>query len=314
MTSGSVVREFNQILPGITMQITATMVKELRERTGAGMMECKKALVESSGNIQAAIEQMRKMGQAKAEKKAGRIAADGVILLATSPDGKRASVVEVNCETDFVAKDHQFLAFSEQLARLILGSNIRTIEELNAATLESGLSVEQARQELVTKIGENIQVRRLENLGTEHTLTGYQHGTRIGVLVDHRGGDADLGKDIAMHIAASSPVCVSETDVGEDVLAKEREIFMAQAESSGKPPEIVEKIVQGRLKKYLKEITLLGQPFIKDPDQPVGRLLEDAKAQVLGFVRYEVGEGIEKKSENFADEVMDQVKRSQDGQ
>ena len=314
MTSGSVAREFNQILPGITMQITATMVKELRERTGAGMMECKKALVESSGDIQAAIEQMRKMGQAKAEKKAGRIAADGVILLATSPDGKQASVVEVNCETDFVAKDHQFLAFSEQLALLILGSNIRTVEELNAATLESGLSVEQARQELVTKIGENIQVRRLENLGTEHTLTGYQHGTRIGVLVDHRGGDADLGKDIAMHIAASNPVCVSGADVGEDVLAKEREIFMAQAESSGKPPEIVEKIVQGRLKKYLKEITLLGQPFIKDPDQPVGRLLEDTKAEVLGFVRYEVGEGIEKRSENFADEVMGQVKRSQDGQ
>ena len=292
------------------MQITATMVKELRERTGAGMMECKKALVESSGDIQAAIEQMRKMGQAKAEKKAGRIAADGVILLAISADGKQASIVEVNCETDFVAKDRQFLAFSEQLAQLVLGSDIRTVEELNAAILASGLSVEQARQELVTKIGENIQVRRFENLDTEHTITGYQHGTRIGVLVDHRGGDANLGKDIAMHIAASNPVCVSEGDVGEDVLAKEREIFMAQAKASGKPPEIVEKIAQGRLKKYLKEITLLGQPFIKDPDRPVGRLLEDAKAQVAGFVRYEVGEGIEKKSENFADEVMDQVNRS----
>ena len=294
------------------MQITATMVKELRERTGAGMMECKKALVESSGDIQAAIEQMRKMGQAKAEKKAGRIAADGVIALATSADGKQASIVEVNCETDFVAKDHQFQAFSGQLAKLVLGSGLKTVEELNAASLESGLSVEQTRLELVTKIGENIQVRRFESVGSENTIAGYLHGNRIGVLVDYSGGDDQLGKDIAMHVAASNPACVSEEDVDEAVLAKEREIFMAQAQSSGKPADIVEKIVQGRLKKFLKEITLLGQPFIKDSNQSVGQLLERANAKVTGFIRYEVGEGIEKRSENFADEVMDQVKRSKD--
>ncbi len=293
------------------MQITATMVKELRERTGAGMMECKKALVESSGNIQVAIEQMRKFGQAKADKKAGRIAADGVIVLATSADGKQASIVEVNCETDFVAKDDQFQAYSRQLANLVLGSDIETVEALNAATLESGLSVEQTRLELVTKIGENIRIRRFQSMSSENTVAGYLHGNRIGVLVDYSGGDAALGKDVAMHIAASDPACVCEEDVAEDVLANERQIFMAQAESSGKPAEIVKKIVQGRLKKYLKGVTLLGQPFVKDPDQSVGKLLESANAEVARFIRFEVGEGIEKKSENFADEVMGQVKQSE---
>lgn len=293
------------------MQITATMVKELRERTGAGMMECKKALVESSGNIQVAIEQMRKFGQAKADKKAGRIAADGVIVLATSADGKQASIVEVNCETDFVAKDDQFQAYSRQLANLVLGSDIETVEVLNAATLESGLSVEQTRLELVTKIGENIRIRRFQSMSSENTVAGYLHGNRIGVLVDYSGGDAALGKDVAMHIAASDPACVCEEDVAEDVLANERQIFMAQAESSGKPAEIVKKIVQGKLKKYLKGVTLLGQPFVKDPDQSVGKLLENANAEVARFIRFEVGEGIEKKSENFADEVMGQVKQNE---
>jgi len=293
------------------MQITATMVKELRERTGAGMMECKKALVESSGDIDAAIEQMRMLGQAKAEKKAGRIAADGVIVLATSADGKQASIVEVNCETDFVAKDQHFQAFSRQLAALVLGSELQDLEALGAATLESGLSVEQARLELVTKIGENIRVRRFESIFTEHAIAGYLHGSRIGVLVEYSGGDAALGKDIAMHVAASNPACVSEQDVSEDTLSRERNIFTAQAESTGKPPEIVEKIVQGRLKKYLKEITLLGQPFIKDSDQTVGQLLDAANAKVARFVRFEVGEGLEKRSENFAEEVMGQVQQSQ---
>ncbi|MCY3804074.1 MAG: elongation factor Ts [Proteobacteria bacterium] len=294
------------------MQITATLVKELRERTGAGMMECKKALQESSGDIDAAIEQMRKIGQAKADKKASRIAADGMVALATSADGKQASLVEVNCETDFVAKDKQFQAYCTQLAGLVLGSDIDTVEALGAATLESGLSAEQARLELVTKIGENIRIRRLQNMRSEHTIAGYLHGNRIGVLVDYSGGDATLGKDVAMHIAASRPACVSEDDVDEEVLAKERGIFQAQAESSGKPENIIEKIVEGRVKKFLKEITLLGQPFVKDPDQSVGQLLKSADATVAGFVRFEVGEGLEKRSDNFVDEVMGQVKQSED--
>ena len=293
------------------MQITATMVKELRERTGAGMMECKKALQESSGDIDAAIEQMRKIGQAKADKKASRIAADGMVVLATSADGRQASLVEVNCETDFVAKDKQFQAYCGQLAGLVLGSDIETVEALGTAMLESGLSVEQARLELVTKIGENIRIRRFENMRSEHTIAGYLHGNRIGVLVDFSGGDAALGKDVAMHIAASRPVCVSEEDVDVTVLAKEREIFRAQAESGGKPANIVEKIVEGRLKKYLKEITLLGQSFVKDTDQSVGQLLKSADAEVTGFVRFEVGEGLEKRSDNFVDEVMGQVKQSE---
>jgi len=294
------------------MQITATMVKELRERTGAGMMECKKALQESSGDIDAAIEQMRKIGQAKADKKASRIAADGMVALATSADGKQASLVEVNCETDFVAKDKQFQAYCTQLAGLVLGSDIDTVEALGAATLESTLSAEQARLEQVTKIDENIRIRRLQNMRSEHTIAGYLHGNRIGVLVDYSGGDATLGKDVAMHIAASRPACVSEDDVDEEVLAKERGIFQAQAESSGKPENIIEKIVEGRVKKFLKEITLLGQPFVKDPDQSVGQLLKNADATVAGFVRFEVGEGLEKRSDNFVDEVMGQVKQSED--
>ncbi len=294
------------------MQITATLVKELRERTGAGMMECKKALQESSGDIDAAIEQMRKIGQAKADKKASRIAADGMVVMAASADGKQASLVEVNCETDFVAKDKQFQAYCAQLAGLVLGSEIDTVEALGAATLESGLSVEQARLELVTKIGENIRIRRLQNMRSEHAIAGYLHGNRIGVLVDYSGGDATLGKDVAMHIAASRPACVSDEDVDEAVLAKERAIFQAQAEDSGKPDNIVEKIVEGRVKKFLKEITLLGQPFVKDPDQSMAQLLKSADAKVTGFVRFEVGEGLEKRSDNFVDEVMGQVKQSED--
>ncbi len=294
------------------MQITATLVKELRERTGAGMMECKKALQESSGDIDAAIEQMRKIGQAKADKKASRIAADGMVAMATSADGKQASLVEVNCETDFVAKDKQFQAYCTQLATLVLGSDIDTVEALGVATLESGLSVEQARLELVTKIGENIRIRRLQNMRSENTIAGYLHGNRIGVLVDYSGGDATLGKDVAMHIAASRPACVSDEDVDEEVLAKERGIFQAQAEASGKPANIIEKIVEGRVKKFLKEITLLGQPFVKDPDQSVEQLLKSADATVAGFVRFEVGEGLEKRSDNFVDEVMGQVKQSED--
>lgn len=292
------------------MQITATMVKELRERTGAGMMECKKALTESSGDMDAAIEQMRKSGQAKADKKAGRIAAEGTIVISTTSDTKHAAIVEVNCETDFVAKDEQFQAFSKQLSELVLENDIRTVDELNVLDTGTGQSVEQARLELVTKIGENIQVRRFQKISSDTELASYSHGKRIGVVVDMSGASAELGKDVAMHIAASNPACVAENDVPADILEKEKEIFMAQAESSGKPPEIIEKMVQGKLKKHLKEITLLGQPFVKDPDQSVADLLKSANVEVKKFIRFEVGEGIEKRSENFADEVMAQVKQS----
>lgn len=294
------------------MQITATMVKELRGRTGSGMMECKKALTESAGDMEAAVGQMRKSGQAKADKKAGRVAADGTITIAVTVDAMQASIVEVNCETDFVAKDNNFQTFSKQLAEVVLAGDVNTVDELGAVMLDSGQSVEQTRLELVTKIGENIQVRRFKKINNQGAVAAYSHGSRIGVLVDLAGGDAALGKDIAMHIAASNPTCISEQDVPADLLAKEKEIFIAQAKSSGKPPEIIEKMVQGKLNKHLKEITLLGQPFVKDQDITIANLLKNAEASVVKFIRYEVGEGIEKRSENFADEVNKQIKQSED--
>jgi elongation factor Ts len=286
------------------MQVTATMVKELRERTGAGMMECKKALTEASGDLDAAIEQMRKSGQAKADKKASRIAAEGTAAIAS--DGKQAVIIEVNCETDFVAKDNQFQEFTNQLAELILKSDLNSIEELSAASLPNGQTVERTRLELVTKIGENIQVRRFEKLSASNNVASYAHGKRIGVLVDHSGSD-EVGKDIAMHIAAAKPLCLSEKEVPADVLDKERDIAKAQAEASGKPAEIIEKMVLGKVNKFLKESTLLGQSFIKDDSLSVEKYLKSANASVSKFIRYEVGEGLEKRSENFADEVQKQI-------
>jgi elongation factor Ts len=290
------------------MAITAALVKELRERTGAGMMECKKALVETDGDIEAAIENMRKSGQAKAAKKAGRTAADGVIVIKTSPDSKSAVIVEVNCETDFVAKDDNFKSFAEAVAERALHSAVADVEALMALPLHEGedTTIEEARQGLVAKIGENMNVRRFERIDTEGTLASYQHGVRIGVLVDI-DTDAELGRDIAMHIAASSPVCVDEDGVPADLLAKERDIVETQAKESGKPDNIVEKMVEGRMRKYLSEITLKGQPFVKDPDTTVGKLLDGKGARVSGFVRFEVGEGIEKKVEDFREEVMAQA-------
>ncbi|HHH47143.1 MAG TPA: elongation factor Ts [Thiotrichales bacterium] len=290
------------------MQITAAMVKELRERTGAGMMECKKALTEAGGDMEAAIEAMRKSGAAKADKKAGRVAAEGVIVTRVSQDGKHVAIVEINSETDFVAKDDNFLEFANQVADLIIEKHPADLEALKALPLGDG-TVEEARQALVAKIGENIQIRRFLIIDVEGGNVGtYLHGSRIGVVVDLEGGDEGLARDIAMHIAASKPMCVSEADVPEEVLAKEKEILIAQAQDSGKPADIIEKMVQGRLRKFLGEITLVGQPFVKDPDQTVGKLLEKSGASVKSFARYEVGEGIEKKQENFAEEVMAQVK------
>lgn len=286
------------------MQVTATMVKELRERTGAGMMECKKALTDASGDMDAAIEQMRKSGQAKADKKASRIAAEGTTAIANN--SKQAVILEVNCETDFVAKDEQFQNFTNQLAELVLNSDLKTVEDLNAASMPNGETVEQTRLELVTKIGENIKVRRFEKLSTDASVASYAHGKRIGVLVDHSGSD-EVGKDIAMHIAASKPLCVSESEVPVEVLNQEREIAKAQADASGKPPEIVEKMVDGKMLKFLKENTLLGQSYIKDDSLTVDKYLKGANASVNKFIRYEVGEGLEKRSENFADEVQKQI-------
>jgi elongation factor Ts len=290
------------------MAITAALVKELRERTGAGMMECKKALVETNGDIETAIENMRKSGQAKAAKKAGRTAADGVIVIKTSADAKSGVIVEVNCETDFVAKDDNFQSFADAVADRVLNSDAADVEALMALPLHEGedTTIEEARQALVSKIGENMNVRRFQRVSTDGVLASYQHGVRIGVVVDI-DGDAELGRDVAMHVAAANPVCVDESGVPADMLAKEREIVETQAKESGKPDNIVEKMVEGRMRKYLSEITLVGQAFVKDPDTTVGKLLSGANAKVNNFIRFEVGEGIEKKVENFADEVAAQA-------
>ena len=293
------------------MAITASLVKELRERTGSGMMECKKALVETNGDIDAAIENMRKSGQAKAAKKAGRTAAEGIIVIQMTDDCKKGVMVEVNCETDFVAKDENFISFANAVAQRALASGIDSVEALLDAPLHDGeeTTINTAREALIVKIGENMNVRRFDRFESANgRLASYSHGVRIGVIVDIEGGDDELGKDIAMHVAASNPTCVSEEQVPTEMLAKEREIFRVQALESGKPENIVDKIVDGRVRKYLSEITLLGQAFVKDPDVTVQKLLMDAGARVNAFKRFEVGEGIEKKQENFADEVMAQVR------
>ncbi len=290
------------------MAITAALVKELRERTGAGMMECKKALVEVDGDIEAAIEHMRKTGLAKADKKAGRTAAEGLIVVKTSDDGKQAVMLEVNCETDFVAKGDDFQGFCDEVAGLALANQPADLDTLLGYEMTGGENVADTLKRLIAKIGENMSVRRFQLFSTDGLLANYMHGSRIGVMVDISNGSLELGRDVAMHIAASRPTAVSEDDVDAAVIEKEKEIFTAQALESGKPAEIVEKMIGGRIKKFLKEITLLGQPFVKDPDQSVEKLLKDAGATVNGFTRFEVGEGIEKKVENFAEEVKAQMK------
>ena len=294
------------------MQITAAMVKELRERTGSGMMECKKALQETDGDIDAAIENMRKAGLAKADKKAGRVAAEGRVAIKISDDGKSAVIVEVNCETDFVSGGDEFIGFANDIAATALANKPDTIEALIELPMDDGSqTIEERRKAMISKIGENIQVRRFEIMNADQGAFGsYLHGSRIGVLLEMENAKEELIKDVAMHIAASRPICVTEDEVPAETLTKEREILMAQAKDSGKPDNIIEKMVDGRIRKYLAEVTLVGQPFVKDPDKTVGALLKDEGATVTGFVRYEVGEGIEKKQENFADEVMAQVKAS----
>ena len=290
------------------MQITAAMVKELRERTGSGMMECKKALQAAEGDMEKAVEDMRKAGLAKADKKAGRTAAEGLVVIAISDDKKEAAIVEVNCETDFVSGGDDFKGFTTAVAKRVLDDSPVDVEALVALPLEDGgKSIEETRQEMIAKIGENIQVRRFQRASTDGAFGSYLHGARIGVLVEMDVDNDDLIKDVAMHIAASNPACVNEDQVPEEMLEKEKGILVAQAKESGKPDDIIEKMIQGRLRKYLAEITLVGQPFVKDPDQTVGKLLKSANASVNSFVRFEVGEGIEKKQENFAEEVMAQI-------
>ena len=286
------------------MSITASMVKELRERTGAGMMECKKALVEANGDPDAAAEALRKSGQAKADKKAGRVAADGRVVI--KANGSKAVIAEINSETDFVAKDENFIGFAESIADVVLASGITDTAELANAPLGDS-TVEVARTELVHKVGENISVRRADVIESDGPIGHYTHGARIGAVVALDGGDEDLARDIAMHVAAINPTCIDESGVPADILEREKRIFTEQAAESGKPPEIIEKMIGGRINKFLKEITLVGQPFVKDDKQSVGQLLKSAGASVVSFTRFEVGEGIEKKKENFADEVMQQI-------
>jgi len=275
------------------MSISASMVKELRDHTGAGMMECKKALVEAGGDMERAIEILRKLGQAKADKKSGRIAADGCIILVT--EGNRGVIAEINSETDFAAKDQNFIAFAKSVVATALAGNAKKVEELMVEFNVDGKMIEAARTELINKIGENISIRRFAHVDAADQLGSYAHRGRIGSIVSLSGGDAELARNIAMHVVASNPMCIDESGMPVEVLASERRILTEQAAESGKPPDIIQKMISGRLSKFLKEKTLLGQPFIKDPDVSVGKLLEVAGAQVEQFVRYELGESIKKK-------------------
>jgi elongation factor Ts len=289
------------------MSITAAMVKELRERTGSGMMECKKALKEVDGDMELAVEHLRKTGLAKADKKASNIAAEGLIGYAA--EGNSAVLVEVNCQTDFVSGGEEFGAFTKQVTDAVITKRPANVEALLEVEV-NGEALEVTRRNLIAKIGENMNVRRFEILESSDRIAHYAHGNRISVLVAMEGGDDTVARDVAMHIAASNPQFISSDNVPAEVLNKEREILIEQAKGEGKPENIVEKMVEGRVRKYLAEITLEGQAFVKDPDTTVSKLLAQNNAKVTGFVRYEVGEGIEKKEENFADEVMAQVRAS----
>ncbi len=293
--------------------ISAVMVKELRERTGSGMMECKKALVETNGDMELAIENMRKSGLAKADKKSGRIAAEGIIGVKVSDDGKTVVMADVNCETDFVAKADDFVKFVGSITTALLTASVKTDDELSSMPLADGQTVEELRRSLIAKLGENITVRRFQKYQTASGGTAcYLHGSKIGVIIELTAADPELGKDIAMHIAASKPICVSEDEVSPETIEKEKEIFRAQAAESGKPADIIEKMVAGRISKFFGEITLLGQPFIKDDKLTIAKLVASKGNSVVGFARFEVGEGIEKKEGNFADEVMEQVRASEE--
>ncbi len=284
-------------------EITASMVKELREATGLGMMECKRALTESNGDFKAAEELLRIKSGAKASKAASRVAAEGLVSVFVSVDGKTGAMVEVNCETDFMARNDGFIAFAKDVAQAVAKNNPADVAALSAVLLASGSSVEDVRKTLIMKLGENISVRRFVRYSTAGKLAAYLHGSKIGVLLDYAGGNDTLGKDLAMHIAASKPICVSKDQVSKELLDQERKIYSAQAAESGKPANIVEKMVDGRIAKYLAEVTLLGQPFVKDPDTLVEKLLAAQGATVKAFQMFTVGEGIEKTVVDYAAEV-----------
>ena len=288
--------------------ITTALIKELRERTGVGMMDCKKALTETDGDVEVAIENLRKAGAAAAAKKAGRIAAEGMIAQADAADGSAVLLLEVNSETDFVAKDDGFKGFSAAVAQAALEGSPADVKALNAMSV-GDTTVEEARQALISKIGENIGVRRFARLDGG-TLGSYIHGVKIGVIVKLEGGSVELARDVAMHIAASNPNCISEADMPAELLEKEKELFVAQARESGKPDNIIEKMIEGRMRKFLKENTLLGQAFVKNPDQSIEQLLKEGGASVVSYQRLEVGEGIEKKEDDFVAEVMAQAGKS----
>ena len=292
------------------MAISASMVKELRERTSAGMMECKKALTETDGDMEAAVQLLRTSGAAKADKKAGRVAAEGVVSIYISDDKKLGVIVEVNSETDFVAKGEDFQRFAADIAEAVAATNPADIDALNATKLPSGETVDETRRALIAKLGENITVRRFERVEAtgDAEISSYQHGLKIGVLVSSAGGNENLGKDLAMHVAALKPLCISTEEVPADAVEKEKQVFSAQAAESGKPPEIIEKMIMGRINKFLNEVALHGQDFVKDPAVTIGKLLKAENASVLSFTRVEVGEGIEKKVEDFAAEVAAQAK------
>ena len=290
------------------MAITAALVKELRERTGAGMMDCKKALMETSADLEAAIDLMRASGAAKAAKKSGRVASEGLVSLTISDDNKNAAILEVNSETDFVTKGSAFIDFVDALGSLALKNKPESLEAFLSQTLDSGETVDEARQGIIAKIGENISVRRLQIVTTENGVLGaYKHGERIAVLAVLSGADGELAKDIAMHVAASKPECVSEDQLSSELVEREKAIFIEQAKESGKPDNIIEKMIVGRMKKFVNEVTLYGQSFVKDPDTTVGALVKSKGAEVESFIRYEVGEGMEKKEDNFVEEVMAQA-------
>ena len=287
-------------------EITASMVKELREKTDAPMMECKKALVEAEGDLDKAEEILRVRLGNKAAKSSARVAAEGIVATYISDTGTLGAIVEINCETDFVAKNDDFLMFSETLAKLVAENNPASVEALLALPMD-GKTVEEIRVALSGKIGENISVRRFERFETSGKLTYYVHGKKVGVMVDFAGGDDDMGKDIAMHIVASKPVCVSHHQVPAEAIQKERDIYTAQAAESGKPAAIIEKMVEGRISKFLAEVALLGQPFVKNPEQTVEALLKAKQATIASFTLYTVGEGIEKQETDFAAEVAAQA-------
>ena len=290
------------------MAITAALVKELRARTGAGMMDCKKALTETNGNMETAIDLMRSSGAAKAAKKSSRVAAEGLVKINISADGKSATILEVNSETDFVTKGDTFVDFVDTLGALALKTTPANIEEFLTQTLDNGNSLEMAREQIIASTGENVSIRRVQTITADNGVIGaYKHGERIAVLVVLTGGDEDLAKDIAMHIAASKPECVTENQISAELLEKEKAIFIQQAAESGKPDDIIEKMIVGRMKKFVNEITLYGQAFVKNPDTTVGALAKSNGIEVKSFVRFEVGEGIEKKEESFANEVMAQI-------